>query len=60
VRLEGLSHLKKSNELIWNRTRDLLVYSIVSQSTTLPRAVMNCTKARFVIKAEAAFYKARK
>jgi hypothetical protein len=40
VRLEGLGQLKKSNELIGIRTRDLPAYSIVSQLTTLPRAAI--------------------
>jgi hypothetical protein len=36
VRLEGLGKLKKKfNDLIGNRTRDLLACSIVHQSTTL-------------------------
>jgi hypothetical protein len=39
VGLEGLGKLKKSNYLIWNRTRDLPVCSIVPQRTTLPRAL---------------------
>jgi hypothetical protein len=37
VRLEGLGQLKKSNELIGNRTRDLPGCSIAPQPTTLPR-----------------------
>jgi hypothetical protein len=37
VRLEGLGKLKKSNDLIGNRTRDLLACSIVLQPTMLPR-----------------------
>jgi hypothetical protein len=37
VRLEGLGQLKKSNDLIGNRTRDLRLCSILSQRTTLPR-----------------------
>jgi hypothetical protein len=38
VRLEGLDHFEKSND-IGNRTRDLpACVSIVPQSTTLPRA----------------------
>jgi hypothetical protein len=36
--LEGLSQLKKSNDFIVNRTRDLPACSIVPQPTTLPRA----------------------
>jgi hypothetical protein len=38
VRLEGLGHLKKSNDLIGNRTRELPTHSIVPQATTLARA----------------------
>jgi hypothetical protein len=38
VRLEGLGKLRKSNNLIGNRTLDLLTYSLVPQPTTLPRA----------------------
>jgi hypothetical protein len=38
VRLEGLGKLKKSNDLIGNRTRDLLACSIMPQPTTIPRA----------------------
>jgi hypothetical protein len=38
VRLEGLGQLKKSNEFIGIRTRDLPACSIVSQPTTLPHA----------------------
>jgi hypothetical protein len=38
VRLEGLGKLKKSNEPIRNRTRDLPDFSIVPQPTTLSRA----------------------
>jgi hypothetical protein len=38
VRLEGLGQLKKSNDLIGYRTRDLQACSIVPQPTTLPRA----------------------
>jgi hypothetical protein len=41
MRLEVLGQLKKSNDLIRNRTRDLPVRSIVPQPTTLPRAPMN-------------------
>jgi hypothetical protein len=37
VRLEGLCQLKKSNDLIGNRTRDLPACSNVPQPTTLPR-----------------------
>jgi hypothetical protein len=36
VRLEGSGKLKKSNDLIGNRTRDLPACSIVPQPTTLP------------------------
>jgi hypothetical protein len=39
VRLEGLGQLKKSNDIIGKRTRDLPVCSIVPQST----AVQNIT-----------------
>jgi hypothetical protein len=38
VRLEGLSELKKSNDLMGIRARDLRTCCIVPQSTTLPRA----------------------
>jgi hypothetical protein len=38
VRLEGLGQLRKSNDLIGNRTHDLPACSIVPQPTTLPRA----------------------
>jgi hypothetical protein len=38
VRLEGLGKLKKFNDLIGNRTRDLPSCSIVPQATTLPRS----------------------
>jgi hypothetical protein len=36
--LEGLGQLKKSNDLIGDRIRDLPACSIVPQPTTLPRA----------------------
>jgi hypothetical protein len=39
VRLEGLGQLKKFNDLIGIRTRDLTACSIVPQPTTLPRKV---------------------
>jgi hypothetical protein len=38
VRLEGLGQLKKFNDLVGKRSRDLPAYSIVPQPTTLPRA----------------------
>jgi hypothetical protein len=38
MRLERLYKLKKANELIGNRTRDLPACSIVPQLTTLARA----------------------
>jgi hypothetical protein len=38
MRLEGLGKLKKSNDLIGIRTRDLPACSVVPQPTTLPRA----------------------
>jgi hypothetical protein len=38
VRLERLGELKKTNDLIGNRTRDLPAFSIVPQPTTLLRA----------------------
>jgi hypothetical protein len=41
VRLEGLGKLKKSNDLIGNRTRDLPACSILPQTTTLPRAPLS-------------------
>jgi hypothetical protein len=37
LRLELLGKLKKSNDLIGNRTRDLPACSIVPQPTKLPR-----------------------
>jgi hypothetical protein len=37
VRLEVLGQLKKSNNFVENRTRDLPVCSIMPQPTTLPR-----------------------
>jgi hypothetical protein len=37
VRLEGLGKLKKSNDLIGNRSRDIPACSIVPQPSTLPR-----------------------
>jgi hypothetical protein len=37
MRLEGLGHLKISNDIIGNRSRDLPACSIVPQPTTLPR-----------------------
>jgi hypothetical protein len=36
MRLEGLGKLKKSNDLIGIRTRDLPACSVVPQPTTLP------------------------
>jgi hypothetical protein len=38
MRLEGLSKLKIFNDLIGNRTCDILACSIVPEPTTLPRA----------------------
>jgi hypothetical protein len=38
VWMEGLGQLKKSNDLIRNRTRDFPACSIVPQPTTLPRS----------------------
>jgi hypothetical protein len=38
MRLERLDQVKKSNDLIGNRTRDLPACSIALQATTLPRA----------------------
>jgi hypothetical protein len=40
VRLEGLGKLKKFNDLIGNRTRDLPACGIVPQPTTLPRGAL--------------------
>jgi hypothetical protein len=37
VRLEGLGQLGKFNDVIWNRTLDLLAFSIVPQPATLAR-----------------------
>jgi hypothetical protein len=34
----GIRSIEKSNDIIGNRTRDLLACSIVPQPTTLPRA----------------------
>jgi hypothetical protein len=39
--LERLNQLKKSNDLIGNRTRDFLTRSVVPQPTTLLRAFMD-------------------
>jgi hypothetical protein len=39
LRLEELGKLKKFNDLIGNRIRDLPACSIVPQPTTLPRAL---------------------
>jgi hypothetical protein len=39
VRLEGLGQLKNSKDLIGTPTRNLPACSIVSQETTLPRAL---------------------
>jgi hypothetical protein len=44
VRLEGLSQLKKSNNLIGIRTRDLPACSIVPQPSTLPRAQIDTSR----------------
>jgi hypothetical protein len=38
TRLEGLGQLKKSNDIIVNRTRDFPACSMVPQQTTLPRS----------------------
>jgi hypothetical protein len=38
MRLEGLAQTEKSNDLIWNGTRDLPACSIVPQPITIPRA----------------------
>jgi hypothetical protein len=46
VRLEGLEQLKKTNDLIGNRTHDLPACSIVPQPTTVPRA----PPSNFIIK----------
>jgi hypothetical protein len=45
VRLEGLSQLKKSNDLFGNRTRDHPACSIMPQPTTLQPAVYRCIRA---------------
>jgi hypothetical protein len=38
-RLKGLDELKtKSNDLIWNQTRDLAAFGILPQPSSLPRA----------------------
>jgi hypothetical protein len=47
VRLEGLDQLKKFNDLIRARTRDLLASSIVPQPTTLPRWVKQYARTVF-------------
>jgi hypothetical protein len=39
VRLEGLGYLKKSNDLIGNRTRDLPTRRIVPRPTTLQQII---------------------
>jgi hypothetical protein len=39
ARLKGLGQLKKSNDLIGNRTRDLLACCKVPEPTTLPRGI---------------------
>jgi hypothetical protein len=39
VRLEGLGQLKKKIQLIGTGTRDLQAFSVVSQPTTLTRAL---------------------
>jgi hypothetical protein len=50
ARLEGLGQLKKSNDLIRNRTRGLPACSIVPQPTTLPRApYSNVVYEKFVL-----------
>jgi hypothetical protein len=52
VRLQGLGKLKKSNDLIGNRTSDLLAFSIVPQPTTIPRAPNEYVRiAKILIKA---------
>jgi hypothetical protein len=38
MQLEGLGQLKKSNDIIANRTCNLAAYSTAPQQTTLPRA----------------------
>jgi hypothetical protein len=43
VRLEGLDKLKKSNDLIENRNRDLSACSIMPEPTALPRAIAVAT-----------------
>jgi hypothetical protein len=45
MRLERLGQLKKSNDLIGNRTRDLPACSIVPQPATLPRVPEECSTA---------------
>jgi hypothetical protein len=42
VPLEGFGKLKKSNNLIWNGTRDFPACSIVPQPITLPRDLGSC------------------
>jgi hypothetical protein len=50
VRLEGLGQLKKSNDHIWNRTRDLAAcISIMPQPTTPPRAPKVHRNVKFLI-----------
>jgi hypothetical protein len=46
VRLEGLGQLKKSNDLIGNRTRDFPACRIVPQPTT-PAGII-CTYYKFM------------
>jgi hypothetical protein len=48
VRLEGLGQLKKFNELIGTRTRDLPACSIAPQLTTLPRTPQSKSHAEIV------------
>jgi hypothetical protein len=43
VQLEGLNQLTKSNDLIWNRNRDLPACIKVPQATTLPRSTSSGT-----------------
>jgi hypothetical protein len=47
VRLEGLGQLKKSNDIIRNRIRDLLACSIAPQPTKLPRTPVSLPVLNF-------------
>jgi hypothetical protein len=50
MRLEGLGQLKKSKDLLGNRTRELLDYSIEPQPKTLPNYATTCPLQMFITK----------